>query len=113
VDASLVGGLPMTLIGMGTVFAALAALVGVLNLTPRILGLSQKDTPSPLEPPPVRSLERGPAAERIEASTDDLLTVALAAYAYHRRRRASVRPRTASSSWSSAGRSTQLAPFRR
>jgi Na+-transporting methylmalonyl-CoA/oxaloacetate decarboxylase gamma subunit len=112
VDASLVSGLPMTLIGMGSVFIALAALVGVLKLTPRILGLSQTDTPRPVEPTPVGSLERRPAAGS-KAPDDDLPTVALAAYAYHRRRQASARPPTAPSPWSSAGRSAQIAPFRR
>jgi Na+-transporting methylmalonyl-CoA/oxaloacetate decarboxylase gamma subunit len=103
----------MALIGMGTVFIALVALLVVVKLTPRILGLARLDTPIPLEPAPVGSLDREPAAAGRTDSDDDLLTVALAAYSYHRRRQSSTRPPTAASPWSNAGRMTQIAPFRR
>ena len=112
-NPSLVNGLPMTLIGMGTVFTALVALLLVVKLMPRILGRLQPVAQGPVESASAGSLDSGPAAEGSKASDDDLLTVALATYSYHRRRQASARPPTASSPWSSAGRLTQIAPFRR
>jgi sodium pump decarboxylase gamma subunit len=103
----------MALIGMGTVFTALVALLVVVRLMPRVLGRNQTDAPSPIESASVGLRDMDQAAEGREASDDDLLAVALAAYSYHRRRQSSVRPPTASSPWSSAGRLMQIAPFRR
>ena len=103
----------MTLIGMGTVFTALVALLVVVRLAPRVLGRKQTDARSPIESTSVGLLDLDPAAKAREVSDDDLLGVALAAYSYHRRRRARARPPTASSPWSSAGRLMQTAPFHR
>ncbi len=112
-DGSLASGFPMTLIGMGTVFTALVALLVVVKLTPRVLGQSRTGAPSPIASASVGSPDTELAAKGREASDDDLLAVALAAYSYHRRRQTSARSPTASSPWSSAGRLAQIAAFRR
>ena len=112
-DASLASGFSMTLIGMGTVFVALVGLLLVVKLMPRILGQPQTVASGSIVAASAGSLGRGAAAERREASDDELRTVALAAYSYHRRRQTSARSPTASSPWSSAGRLAQIAPFRR
>jgi Na+-transporting methylmalonyl-CoA/oxaloacetate decarboxylase gamma subunit len=113
VDPSLTRGLPMILVGMATVFSALAALVGLIALMSRLLNRSQPKASAPLVAVSAASPQvDGSGAER-EALGDDLLRVALAAFSVHRMRRASAVPPTPSSAWTGAGRMRQSAPFRR
>jgi Na+-transporting methylmalonyl-CoA/oxaloacetate decarboxylase gamma subunit len=113
VDPSLTRGLPMVLVGMTTVFAALAALVGLIALTTRLLSRSQPKTSArPVLVPAAAPRVNGSSAER-EASEDALLRAALAAFSVHQMRRANAAPPITSSAWTSAGRMQQIAPFRR
>ena len=112
VDASLTNGLPMILVGMGTVFCALVALVGLIALTTRILSRSRPKTSASSEVDPAALPQVDNSGAEREALEDDLLRVALAAFSYHRRRRAIATTAAAPSAWASAGRMRQIAPFR-
>lgn len=109
-DVSLTGGLPMTLIGIGTVFSALVSLVIVVMLMTRIAARRQGVQPIPSEAE-AEQIDSGVSPQASD-QPPDLLRVALAAYSFHRQRQASVSSPTPASAWSSAGRLRQTAPFR-
>ena len=103
----------MILAGMTTVFGTLAALVGMIALTGRLLSRSRsKVAVAPAVIPAAPTQVEGSGVQP-EASTDDLLRVALAAFSVHQKRRANAAPRKKSSAWTTAGRIRQIAPFGR
>jgi len=114
VDASLTSGLPMILVGMATVFAALSALVGLITLTTRLLSRFQPESSArPAVVPGAPARAEGTGVERA-ASDADLLRVALAAFSVHRMHRGNTASsHTPSSGWARVGRMRQSAPFRR
>ena len=111
-DVSLTGGLPMTLIGIGTVFSALVALVVVVMFMTRIADRRQGVGPIPSEAEAESEQPDSVASPQPSDEPPDLLRVALAAYSFHRQRLATVSSPTPASTWSSAGRLRQTAPFR-
>jgi hypothetical protein len=94
----------MALIGIGTVFLALAALLGALRLTARAL--------SPAGPELARAPGSG-VAPIVQESGVELESVALAAYALHLARRVRIPRPGPASRWVIAGRMRQTAPFER
>jgi len=106
----------MIFVAMTTVFAGLTALVGLIAMAARMRGRFQPETsePSiaPAAPAPVADLVgRGGVDVQCEASEQELLRVALAAVSVHRMRSANRVPAARPSTWVSAGRKQQIAPF--
>ena len=103
-DPALTSGSAMSVIGISTVFVALLSLVGVVSATARLVDRGR-----------VRAGAASDAAATPAASAD-LRPLALAAYALHLRRRASVGAAGApgpTSRWAMAGRLRQTAPLLR
>jgi Na+-transporting methylmalonyl-CoA/oxaloacetate decarboxylase gamma subunit len=101
------GGAAMALIGVSTVFVALLTIVGVVSLVGRLVNRANKVDAS------AAGDTSGSAALRAGAVPGvDLGRIALAAYALHLRRRASVHAAPGGPSrWALAGRLRQTAPF--
>jgi Na+-transporting methylmalonyl-CoA/oxaloacetate decarboxylase gamma subunit len=106
----------MIFVAMTTVFAGLTALVGLIAVAARMLGRFQPETskPSiaPAEAAPLPDLVGLSGVDaQCEASEQELLRVALAAVSVHRMRNANRVPAARPSTWVSAGRKQQIAPF--
>lgn len=92
----------MSVIGMGTVFVALAFLVAFVSLTARILARRDSTATSV-------SNTAAAASDHSESQDDErLLKVAVAAYGFHLSQRVNVRGHVASSPWLHAGRQSQV-----
>jgi Na+-transporting methylmalonyl-CoA/oxaloacetate decarboxylase gamma subunit len=81
VDGSLTGGLPMTVIGIGTVFAALLSLIFVIMAMTRLT--TRPPPPAQAEASPDPAQTALPAQATAGDDGPDLVRVALAAYALH------------------------------
>ncbi len=99
----------VTIIGVTTVFIALAMLIGVLNVVTWILDRQKAAAGEPTAAP-MPSADVAAADTAGDSSSDDeLLLVALAAYGLHQRRRVSVRTQQPTASrWALAGRAQEL-----
>ncbi len=109
----MIDGLSMNLVGMSTLFCALAALVGMITLTTRIFGRPRLEASAATKVAPAALSDARAREAKSEAPEESLLQVAMAAYAYHRGRQTITAPLVQSSSWSSARRMQQIAAFRR
>ncbi len=111
-DASLTGGLPVTLIGIGTVFAALLSLICAVMVMTWVTSRGAAQAERVSEAP-----QTSPAAEVTAAGErPDLARVAVAAYALHlqiRGRASSGAEAPGGSRWALAGRTQQLTPLSR
>ena len=113
-DASLTGGLSVTLIGVGTVFTALLSLIGVIAVMRRLFS----ETPAADASARATEPETSPEADEQAApeTGPDLLPVALAAYALHLQIRGRVNAAPLAnnnSAWALAGRVQELTPLSR
>jgi Na+-transporting methylmalonyl-CoA/oxaloacetate decarboxylase gamma subunit len=114
VIAAMTNGPAMSALGVGTVFVALSMLVGVVNLTARILrGGARRRSSSAVAATGATPHEDPQHRPKTDVSSKhdvgiDRLRVALAAYGLHRRRRVAVRGPEAPSAWLLAGRVRQL-----
>ena len=100
------GGAAMALIGVSTVFVALLTILGVVSLVGRLVNRASKVAASAAGDASGSALRAG-AVPGV-----DLGRIALAAYALHLRRRASVHATPGGPSrWALAGRLRQMAPF--
>lgn len=129
--ADLLWGLMMMLVGMGTVFLLLLALMGVLMLTMRLDRPRRESVvaPTPGENAPARMTVTADAEGRtsvavdasgFDADTIAAIAVAVMTHAEHRRRLAGPEVRAHApgsqlfaSRWVSVGRGNQTRPFRR
>ena len=107
-DGSLTGGLPMTVIGIGTVFAALLSLIGAILVMTRVV--ARPPSPAQAEASPDAAQTALPAQATAGDDGPDLVRVALAAYALHLqiRGRESGTKTPGSNRWALAGRMQQL-----
>jgi len=111
----------MVFIALTTVFAGLTALVGLIAVAARLLGRFQPETreSSTARAEPTQAARAAEVADlgsliaKCEASEEELRRVALAAVSVHRMRRANRVPTARRSTWVSAGRTRQIAPFSR
>ncbi|WP_300079942.1 OadG family protein [Propioniciclava sp.] len=117
-------GLMMMLVGMGVVFALLAALMGLLMLIGR-LDRQPRETPAATEVPPVEERSAPDAAPRVRIVADGLdenqvaaITVAVITHAENRRRLAAPETRAHApgsqlfaSRWLAVGRAQSQQPF--
>ena len=101
-DQAILSGPTMAVVGIGTVFVALAIIVAIVSLTARIL--ASPDTTAIAVSDAV-----GAASDQVESQDGERLQkVALAAYGFHLARRVSVRGHVASTPWLRAGRQAQV-----
>lgn len=107
-DASLTGGLPMTVIGIGTVFAALLSLIGAILVMTRVM--ARPPSPARAEASPDAAQTALPAQATAGDDGPDLVRVALAAYALHLqiRGRESATGAPGGNRWALAGRMQQM-----
>ena len=102
-EHAILSGPTMAVVGIGTVFVALAIIVTIVSLIARILGT---DESLPLPPAaPAVDIE---AAAMQASGKDRLQQAALAAYAFHLSRRVTVRAHVPPSPWLRAGRQAQV-----
>lgn len=101
-DESLIGAVPMAILGVGTVFFALLTIIGVVSLNGYLAERGNRTAAA--------AAEGAPQAEPAVS----LRSVALAAYALHLRSRALAITRPAQPSrWAMAGRVQQTSSFQR
>jgi len=99
----ILNGPTMAVVGIGTVFVALAILVAIVSMIARLLTPTETARAVPV----TVDLELDAAADAVGESRRRR-QVALAAYAFHLARRVSVRSQVASSPWLRAGRQAQV-----
>lgn len=92
----------MAVVGIGTVFVALAIIVTIVSLTARML------TPADAPAIAVGGDVRAVSDQSDPQGNEQLQRVALAAYGFHLTRRVSVRGHVASTPWLRAGRQAQV-----
>lgn len=103
-EGTILNGPTMAVVGISTVFVALAIIVAIVSLIARILTPSGSAAIAQ-----AAAVETPAAAEQDNADNKDRLQqVALAAYGFHLARRVSVRGHVASSPWLRAGRQAQV-----
>jgi Na+-transporting methylmalonyl-CoA/oxaloacetate decarboxylase gamma subunit len=101
-DQAILSGPTMAVVGIGTVFVALAIIVAIVSLTARIL--TSADSTAIAVGDAVSA-----TGDQVESRDNDRLQqVALAAYGFHLARRVSVRGHVASTPWLRAGRQAQV-----
>ncbi|MFQ5478617.1 MAG: OadG family protein [Candidatus Binatia bacterium] len=106
--AQLKAGVEMALLGMGAVFVALSGLVLALTILRLAVDGPAKEEPGS-ESGGTGGLRRSRRKNGSVSSTDDLIEVALAAWAFHRSRSVRVRKAVQPSRWAVVGRSRQVA----
>ena len=107
-DPTTTSGPVVAVLGIGTVFVALALLIAVVTLIARLINGPGASADKPAAA--AGSVVTPEAASRPgdEDAGPQLLLVALAAYGMHRSRRVSVRGPNPTSSWGRQGRSRQV-----
>ena len=105
-DQAILSGPTIAVIGIGTVFVALSILVAVISVTARFL--ARRDAPAAPHAAPAGATVATRTTEDSTPDRDRLLSVALAAYAFHLDKRVIVRAHVASSPWLRAGRQAQV-----
>jgi Na+-transporting methylmalonyl-CoA/oxaloacetate decarboxylase gamma subunit len=109
-EGSLVDGATMAVIGIGTVFVALGALLGAVVATSSLLGRGAPEGARTATR--VRAQTAAPGNPALPTtSAVNLEHLALAAYALHLARRVTLLEPEPLSPWARAGRLRQAAPF--
>lgn len=93
----------MAVVGIGTVFVALAIIVAIISLIARMLGAAE----APAMPPVELVVGVDTQAARGDDS-DRRRRIAIAAYGFHLARRVAVRSNVPASPWLRAGRQAQV-----
>ena len=98
----------MSLTGVSVVFLALVTLIITVSISSRLLAPRKRAAATTVEKPPPAE-QPTPVAAGTAQDKGPLEAIAVAAYAYHRRRRSRIRTAPSHSAWETAGRIRQLA----